>query len=773
MCGVCYASLVTDIDFINKKNLINGDAITFSRSGAAIKRDGTVIASSNAIRTDKIVETSCVAYTTVSKKVLAVSPQYIYAAQSTTLLRSTNGTSWSSIGTLPTTPDSGFLTDSGTLILFVGVYGTNPAGEVYRYDGISLTKVIESTSFTAGASPTIWSYSQSGGYIYVGEYRSSYTTDNARKLWLSNDDGLTWTLIHNPSNVTGRHEHHPVACFEDGIPTCYLSYGDGTVKAIYRLQPGSGATWTATEISSANISISPTAGTYSPELGSILWGMDGGDLPAGVRKQVLASTTYSMVWELWVDAVGNNNYNQNANIWKLARYNGLYYAAISNSSEGLHNQAGIVVSSDGINWSYIVHMNDDHLDIVGVGPDNHIWVSLGTGLSSFHFAQPTVIAKTGLLIERASANALDYTPQAQSGTIVDNAYTTDKWSGNDCSRWRNDTVAATATKYIDIGYTVVPDASPGITYYLSAWVKGLVGDGAGNNTGHYGRLWLSLNVVDIDNAGTKYNEERLVCWVDSTWRKILIPVTITSGGAGTPSAGRTRAYAKLYIQVEDGESAIWDILIDGVTIEKAIMPSEYNLNSPARAAETLIYTPTSFPTAFSDVTKFAFRFADIECGAATSGDAVSFVYLRSYAVDNDNFIAVVYDVSDKKIKLVNEVTGTNTIIATLSIPIYFNRDENIAVGLTRTGTTATLYAIAGGIYQTATGTISNHAIVKSYWGTHPAGTQGGSIVFLKGRTYDTVLADANIKVLLQDPATQLTVTPTNSSGSNTFRGRRF
>ena len=192
-------------------------------------------------------------------------------------------------------------------------------------------------------------------------------------------------------------------------------------------------------------------------------------------------------------------------------------------------------------------------------------------------------------------------------------------------------------------------------------------------------------------------------------------------------------------------------MIDGISFEKAIVPAEWHDASADRNAEVLSYDPASFPAVFSDVFTVITRFGDYFMDAVSSGDAVSYIYLRSYAVDNDNFFAVVYDITDSKIKLVNEVGGTNTVVATISTAINLFSGDSITVGVSRTTTAAILYAWHAGTFQSASGTITNHTIDRSYWGSHPDGTQGGSLVFVRDTMDNTVLTESEIKAEMQWP----------------------
>jgi hypothetical protein len=218
----------------------------------------------------------------------------------------------------------------------------------------------------------------------------------------------------------------------------------------------------------------------------------------------------------------------------------------------------------------------------------------------------------------------------------------------------------------------------------------------------------------------------------------------------------------LYIQgaANPADQSI-DLKIDGITYEKNITPAEWHIATTDRNADVLSFQPTTFPATFTDIFTFASRFGSYEMGARATGDGIGYIYIRSYAVDNDNFFAVVYDVNDKKFKLIDETATTNTVVATADTETYFNRFQPITIAITRTGTTANLYVWTGGVYQTASGTITDHTITTSYWGCHPAGTQGGSLVFVRDVMYNDV--ESGVKNLMQWPE-ELPTTVNSSSG---------
>jgi hypothetical protein len=63
--------------------------------------------------------------------------------------------------------------------------------------------------------------------------------------------------------------------------------------------------------------------------------------------------------------------------------------------------------------------------------------------------------------------------------------------------------------------------------------------------------------------------------------------------------------------------------------------------------------------------------------------------------------------------------------------------------------------MAGGKYQTDSGIIGDHTIVTDYWGCHPAGGQGGSLVFVQSQMWDHAKSVADIQLAMQQAVSQM------------------
>ena len=763
LSAVGWAAKVADIDFVNKINVVDSCSLTFARTGIAVNRDGTEVAD-GVMRTDTVTIATPVEYSTITgKQVIACDKNYIYAKSTTALYRSKLPTgSWQQIGTIAVGIVSAFVTDNGTLLVSSEI-ASGAAGKVYRWDGTTLTLVVDSDVLTAGCNVKPWGWAEVGGTIFIAEYRSTLTVDNARCIYASNDDGLTWTKIHNPDHVTGKHLHKIVATLVSGVKTVYACYGDSSAWGMTKVVDNGTSTWTASAVTIPYVSLQPTSGVWVPEDDCIVWGTDGGVKPNGLIKQALTGDTFTFVKHLTFNH-SSSSYELIYNVFSLKKLGGLYFATgnrVSTDSASVNPYSGVWCSVDAINWNRIISYDSTEMYIGGIDSQDRIYVyNAASSGNTLYFNKPQTYTVAGALIERAGDQRQNAAPTVDAGTTIDAAYTTIKWYGDDSYRWTSDAAIENTTTKMIIGTVIMPDITSGDVVYLAFRVKGSVGDSSGNDKGSYGRITGYITIYDNDNpAGTTDGATLSFYPMPDEWQWIVVPIKSTHTVA---VAGRSRAKAWLYIQgaANPADQSI-DLKIDGITYEKNITPAEWHIATTDRNADVLSFQPTTFPATFTDIFTFASRFGSYEMGARATGDGIGYIYIRSYAVDNDNFFAVVYDVNDKKFKLIDETATTNTVVATADTETYFNRFQPITIAITRTGTTANLYVWTGGVYQTASGTITDHTITTSYWGCHPAGTQGGSLVFVRDVMYNDV--ESGVKNLMQWPE-ELPTTVNSSSG---------
>lgn len=827
--SICLAGQVADIDFVNVKNKINGDTLTFSRNSIAYNLDGTTVAS-NIIRKAAVsVSSPTEKYNYQNYRVIACSSDYIYAAQGANLYRArcSQYPVWQLLYSFAAGINTAFVTSKDTLLISLGVASGQSAGTIWRWNGQNMTQVMDHTVMVAGASATSFSWSEVNGRIFVGEYRSSMSTNNARRIWLSDDDGLTWTRIYGPAsdstsgNVTGQHEHAIVGCIVDGIYKCYVCFGDDTAKAMYCLTDNGTSTWDVTQITLRTV-IQPTGGLWIPERNSIVWGTDGAT-SVGLVEMNLDTHVFSYAIHLDVPLAGSDTYEELYNFLSVRKFNGVYFAAATHSS-GNYKHTGIWTSPDSLNWTRFITIPDltstGEIRIAGISNRNILWTGYNVTSSNYGSVScniPNSYVLSGAVIERAGSQSFNNVPRVSTGngslvvkweaskdyslgnfvypstyngyyyevttdngssgsseptwpTVVDTTATdggitwtcrldswtsADLWDGTPDLRWFGTATSDATCSLHGVSSENIPNLTAGDLVYLSFYIKGLIGDGTGGKrgTGGLGKVRVYLNIKKNDDS-LSTDEWTSVFLSETTkdWQRVVLPVVTQN-----TIASNAVASAVIYITASSTPyNAQYDLIVDGITIEKAIVPAEYHLASVPRNADVLSYTPSSFPVAFTDIFTFVTRFGEWEIAANTSGDGISYIYLRSYAVDSDDFIAVVYDVTDKKFKLINESGGTNTVVASSSAS-YIYRYEPITIAVIRSGTIATVSIWHAGAYQTISGTITNHSFATSYWGSHPSGTQGGSLIFVRDVMYNEVLDDVQGYMVWPSQFTERTI----------------
>jgi len=815
LCGVAgFGATVLDADFVNLKNRVDDEALIFARSGVAINRDGTSAADGVA-RTDT---TNIISPTEVTEvagyTVIAASPQYnaIYAVKSQVLYKSTDGKAWVTVGNVGQAALMGHITEKGTLIVGVGKASGGTSGTIWRYDGTTLSQTMADGVMLANASATYWSVSEAGGVIFVGEYLSTLGASNGRRVWASRDDGLTWTLVHNPDHVAGRHLHRPQAAIVDGIVTCYVTYGDSTLKEIFKIQEDAAGVWTATDldISTKEFTNQPTAGVWIPEKNIIVWGSDGG-AGVGLYQMDLSDNTFTKVLALDRAFDGNFSWLSNPaiNFYSMYYYRGTYYAICTETDTAVNigdeltdaekdtNIGGIYASRDGTHWAKVVSYSTlSNLAIRGVDIYGRMWCSKGSIDGSFYFQAPTVSNQKGIVIERASRNFMDATDavaRANSATTIDiDREGTEKLAGFDAGNswlWRNDADAddtggedpddiVTATTYLAVSRqsTLNTKVRAGDQLIFNCRFKGTIGDGNGNNMGRSGLMQVrsALHLRDSDNTDQEVKNGYLT--ISPTVPPWQHYIGVMTSSYTHDDAGKLYSLFGAYLYIEaaaDPDDAQWNIYLDMPVYELANYPSEWSVFSALRGAETLVFDPESFPAVFTDVFNVGFRYSTEFANWGTQGDGESYLYLKSYAVDNDNFFAVVYDTYDKKVKIVNEAATVNSVVCTVAEAIHLWHDESINIAVTRSGTTVALYVYAAGDYQTASGTITNHTIDKCYWGSHPAGTQGGSFVYVYNQLTDSAMTAAQVQDAMRATPIVNDISGSSSGGLNTRFNSRF
>lgn len=766
-------ALVADIDFVNKKNKLNNDNLIFVRSGIAYNEDGT-FATDGQMRTDYVTVASPVEYTVIyGYAVLACDSNYVYACKTISageLYRSRGAdTEWEFLHDFSAYITSARITEKGTLLVACGARANENAGTLWRRNNDNTwTRVINGNTMVINSYVVFWAWSQLDGRIFVNEYKSIEEPNNNRCVYMSEDDGVTWTRIHNPDNVTGRHIHTTVPCYVNGEYRVYCSYGDGGGRYMcYLTEPNDGGTeWDETEIV-LNFSQQNTSGFWLPEENCIIWGADGSDKSSAIIKHNLADDSFEVLQRTDFQWEGNSTLNANYKYLTIGRYGNIGIAPGSNNSTLCNHPYSGVWISDGFKfWAKAVCYQDGALHYAGIGPDGNIWIRIGEGgACSLCFSVPRTVRLQGALVERASSNVwhsdLHPPATADANTVVDNDYVVDRWDTDTaCGRWRCDWYADGSYAPIENIRTlsipaypikeVIADMSNGDMGFFTFWVKGQINDGSGNNMGPYkaGRAYATVKVAEVGSCVYHSKQEEVYFWPTNEWQKVVAHVT---QDWTIENQSTSQISAQIVMPANGYEKTEFDLLIDGITLEKEICPSEWAPEDTRRWQDVLYYEPFDFPEAFTDIFIVASRFGSHSMGASATGDVKSYIYLRTYANDNDNFFAVVYDVYDKKIKLLDESMGINSVAAIIAIPVYLFDEEAFTIGVARSGTVVNLCVWAGGKYRTTSGTITNHTVHRYYWGSHPSGEQGGALVFVRDKMWNEAKSVNDMKKEMQWP----------------------
>jgi len=737
-------SLIFESNGNSANDLVSGSPLTFARTTAGYNNEGTSFAI-DTVRKQAEVYVPPFEFTTVLGFDARVTDGYwVYGLKNynTVCKTSDGGKTFITLKTFDRSPTHIFVTSKGSVLVATSKTVADTSGEMWRKpaDSSTFTKTIESGFLTDQASVPQWTGIQEvNGTIFVTEYKSTLVDNNARCAYVSYDDGKTFVKAYHPAYMEGRHSHCIVGTME-GVIQAYLVYGD-TYPALMRLVDSGDGTWGATQVILPYTSMHPTSGVWVPAGNCILWGSDGA-APMGVLKQDLSDDSISRVLAIDVNRTDSTFYNRAYNFFGFRQVANNFYAAASSQSTGFGAYTGAWASGDIDHWTKIANIaraTTDVIRIAGIDSANNVWFSAGQ--DSYYLPNVPIVYKQGMLLEKESGNVAGNNPTAQSTTVVDNTYNTDKWVGylaGNCARWQNDTDPITAIKYIDLGYNLAADAVPGRQYVFNVRVKGQFGDGAGNNKGKGTLVYFTSRIYDNEN-GANNNEERLSIWVfPDRWSEYTMTVVATADGVGTPTATKTRARACLYAEAgADPLDAQFDILIDGVAFSQSIVPTEWHGQAAVRGHDKLSFTPATFPDSWTFVSQFVLTFGDYDTAGESSGEDISFIYLASVSEDADNYVAVVYDVFGHSFVLVNKVGGSAT--AAISSVVKFDRNQNCTISLSKSGTDVYCSIWLGGKKITLDHSYATQTFANLFWGSHPSGTQGGSIVLMGSRLYDTVL----------------------------------
>lgn len=211
-----------------------------------------------------------------------------------------------------------------------------------------------------GGNPTPGAPGVLGNVFVYGDYTGNGVVWAGRKLWYSEDAGLTWDAIWSKTTeAVGSHYHRVVFPHAfigaDGKPTrIYSVYGDGADSTIMQhdrpvgWEPGDGA-WDRIVLCTGAVPVQPeSVEVWDDKLliaGHDLWSFD----PA------------TLVWQrLWrpplpseADADHRYALGGNFNEWirMIRTYEGVWYVSFCLYAAAADSQNGVYASSDAVHWT--------------------------------------------------------------------------------------------------------------------------------------------------------------------------------------------------------------------------------------------------------------------------------------------------------------------------------------------------------------------------------------------------------------------------------------
>lgn len=167
---------------------------------------------------------------------------FLWAADGSTLKKSSDGTAWTTVTTLPSSPSRILWTSDGEVLLVSGNiskssgWSTNPATATWS---TVLTK-------SAPAGPGVpASHIDGDGTKFIAAEYSSADRSESRYVWVSTNSGSTWTVVYDDrvSDPTGLLSHRHGVCYDPWEDRFWRSEGHGTEMGLYH-STDNGASWT-------------------------------------------------------------------------------------------------------------------------------------------------------------------------------------------------------------------------------------------------------------------------------------------------------------------------------------------------------------------------------------------------------------------------------------------------------------------------------------------------------------------------------------------------
>lgn len=220
-------------------------------------------------------------------------------------------------------------TPAGTLLVATGRgYAVPPNGKLWRSDdeGRTFTQVL---AFRVGTAAH-WCWASLGDSIFVSEYgqRSATGDGNARQIFRSDDDGRTWQLVYDPPAQADAHPHQILADTWSGC--VFQTWGDVDEKIIRTCDRGRTWEW-------IHDYYQPTGGIVRQE--GLYWGHEGIGVP-GVQRYDRETGRFTHVFRPWFFEPGGN-------IKSMIEFGSVMYVPLN------RDRQAIWASVDGDHWTFL------------------------------------------------------------------------------------------------------------------------------------------------------------------------------------------------------------------------------------------------------------------------------------------------------------------------------------------------------------------------------------------------------------------------------------
>lgn len=391
---------------------------------------------------------------------------YAYTSSGVIAKSSDNGTTWTTLYTMPVgTGSSGIFIDSRNTI-FVGRDQT-PEGTRLYYSIGNDTNWTYSTPFycnvttTSGVSNgTFWGHGMTediSGNLYLAEY-SLGGADTCSYIHKSVDGGITWNITYNAtkdSNVNGRHVHFVQYNPYNGY--LYAATGDYYNRSILIRSIDNGTTWQTlqfetTEDWSDNVDAQYTSITFTPEYRII--GTDAADPDKIIRTS--DDINFETVLTLASD--------ESCHLWRMRQdlQNRIYVVTVC---EEANKYAGMYVSSDnGTTWTKILDTTKTVGtfkgldDLSNFDSNNYAYYSDALNTLTYRFTPSNNLSLFYKLNSNNGTIAYDSSGNNNHGTI----------SG---ATWSNDGILVSLIEGVDYTLNTATGLLTLSSDYLYSWIE--------------------------------------------------------------------------------------------------------------------------------------------------------------------------------------------------------------------------------------------------------------------------------------------------------------